>query len=127
MIFSGQIFSVSLQDRTFSVYCYTILLLHWYGICDFCSSYVYSLRLIGPISYPGECDLMVHQQKYPVIFSQMHQLLPSNIYNMHQDTKLAGLIAVYKGSFNNYISSTGILPTSNNDVNPCSFNKLRKN
>ena len=30
--------------------------------------YVYTLRLIGPISYPGECDLMVHTRKYSVIF-----------------------------------------------------------
>ena len=34
--------------------------------------YVYTLRLIGPISYPGECDLMVQPQKYRVIFSRMH-------------------------------------------------------
>ena len=35
-------------------------------------SYIYTLRLIRPISYPGECDLIVHPQKYIVIFSQMH-------------------------------------------------------
>ena len=35
-------------------------------------SYVYTLRLIGPISYPDECDLMVHPRKYIVIFSRMH-------------------------------------------------------
>ena len=35
-------------------------------------SYVYTLRLIGPISYPGECDLMVHPQKYYESFSRMH-------------------------------------------------------
>ena len=34
--------------------------------------YVYTLRLIGPISYPGECDLMVQLRKYSVIFSRMH-------------------------------------------------------
>ena len=34
--------------------------------------YVYPLRLIGPISYPGECDLRVHTQKYSGIFSRMH-------------------------------------------------------
>ena len=34
--------------------------------------YVYTLRLIGPISYPGECDLMVQLQKYSEIFSRMH-------------------------------------------------------
>ena len=39
---------------------------------DFWLSYVYTLRLIGPISYPGECDLMVHPRKYSVIFSRMH-------------------------------------------------------
>ena len=27
---------------------------------------------IGPISYPGECDLMIHQQKYSVMFSGIH-------------------------------------------------------
>ena len=26
-------------------------------------SYVYTLRLIGPISYPGKCDLMIHTRK----------------------------------------------------------------
>ena len=26
--------------------------------------YVYTLRLIGPISYTGECDLIVHPRKY---------------------------------------------------------------
>ena len=31
--------------------------------------YVYTLRLIGSISFSGECDLMVHPRKYIVIFS----------------------------------------------------------
>ena len=31
--------------------------------CIFYLSYVYTLRLISPISYPGECDLMVHSLK----------------------------------------------------------------
>ena len=37
-------------------------------------SYVYTLRLIGLILYPDECDLMVHPRKYMyiVIFSRMH-------------------------------------------------------
>ena len=56
-------------------------------------SYGYTPRLIGPISYPGECDLMVHPQKYSVT------LLPSCVYNMHQDTKSARLIAVCKRTF----------------------------
>ena len=30
---------------------------------------IYTLRLIGSISYPGECDLMVQPRKYSVIFS----------------------------------------------------------
>ena len=34
--------------------------------------YVYTLRLIGPISYSGECDLMVYPWKYIVTFSRMH-------------------------------------------------------
>ena len=34
--------------------------------------YVYTLRLIGPISYSGECDLMVLPRKHIVIFSRMH-------------------------------------------------------
>ena len=34
-------------------------------------SYLYTLRLIGPISYPGECDLMVHPRKHIVIFSRV--------------------------------------------------------
>ena len=38
---------------------------------QFNSRYVYTLRLIWPISYPGECDLMVHPQKHSVIFSRM--------------------------------------------------------
>ena len=32
--------------------------------------YVYTLRLIGPISYPGGCDSIVHPRKYSVIFSR---------------------------------------------------------
>ena len=31
-----------------------------------------TLQLIGQTSYPGECHLIVHQQKFSVIFSQMH-------------------------------------------------------
>ena len=34
--------------------------------------YVYTLRSIGPISYPNECDLIVNPRKYSVIFSRMH-------------------------------------------------------
>ena len=44
----------------------------YYAVCCLPLSYVDTLRLIGPISYPGECDLMVHPRKYSVIFSQMH-------------------------------------------------------
>ena len=62
-------------------------------------SYVYTLRLIGPISYPGKWDLMIHPRKHSVIFSRIH-LLPSFVYNMHQDTKSARLIAVCKRSLN---------------------------
>ena len=39
-------------------------------------SCVYTLRLIGPISYPGQCDLMVHTQKYSGIFSRIHFVNP---------------------------------------------------
>ena len=35
-------------------------------------SYVYTLRLIGPISYLGECDLMVYPRKYILIFSRIY-------------------------------------------------------
>ena len=38
----------------------------------FLLGYVYTLRLIGQISYPGECDLMVRPQKHIVILSRMH-------------------------------------------------------
>ena len=56
-------------------------------------SYVYTLRLIGPISYPDECDLMVNPRKYIVIFSRMHFVTFVRIYsNMHQNTKSARLI-----------------------------------
>ena len=34
--------------------------------------YVYKLQLIGPISYPGECDLKVRPRKHGEIFSRMH-------------------------------------------------------
>ena len=61
-------------------------------------SYVYTLQLIGPISYPGKCDLMIRTRKHSVIFSRMH-LLPSFVYNIHQDTKSARLIAVCKRTF----------------------------
>ena len=49
----------------------------WFPVLRF-STYVYvKLRLhtaINPdaISYPGECDLMVHPQKYSAIFSRIH-------------------------------------------------------
>ena len=56
---------------------------------------VYTLRLTWQISYSGECDLMVHPQKYSVI-SHECILLPSYVYNMRQDTKSARLIAVCK-------------------------------
>ena len=62
-------------------------------------SYVYTLRLIGPISYLDECDLMVHWRKHIVIFSRMHFVdfvTFVRVYNMHQDTKSARLIAVCK-------------------------------
>ena len=61
-------------------------------------------RLIGPISYPDECDLMVHPRKYSVIFSRIraHEciLLPSYVYNIYQDMKSARLITVCKHSLN---------------------------
>ena len=57
-------------------------------------SYVYTLRLIRPISCPGECDLMVHRRKYSVIFSRNYFV--TYVCNMHQDTKSAQLIAVCK-------------------------------
>ena len=37
-----------------------------------CLSYVYTVRLIRLISYPGECDLIGWPRKYSVIFSRMH-------------------------------------------------------
>ena len=39
-----------------------------YKICRL-NGYVYTLRLIGPISYPNECDFMIHPQKYTASFS----------------------------------------------------------
>ena len=62
--------------------------------------YVYTLRLIGPISYPDECEWFTN--KSTVEFSHKCILLPSYVYNMHQDTKSARLIAVCKRSFNLY-------------------------
>ena len=59
-------------------------------------SCVCTLRLIGPISYPDECDLMVHPQKYSGIFSRMHFVTFVYIYNIHEDTKTAQLIAMCK-------------------------------
>ena len=49
----------------------------------------YTLRSIGPILYPGECDLMVHTRTYRVVFSWMHFVTFVNVYNIQQDTKLA--------------------------------------
>ena len=59
-------------------------------------SYIYTLRLIGPISYSGECDLMVHPRKCSVMFSRVHFVTFVHVSNMHQDTKSARLIAVCK-------------------------------
>ena len=58
-------------------------------------SYVYTLRLIGPISYSGECDLWFTHESTSS-FSHECILLPSHVYNMHQDTKSTRLIAVCK-------------------------------
>ena len=48
-------------------------------------SYVYTLRLIGPISYPGECDLMVLPRKYGVYISGVrssdHRVKPNMAAN----------------------------------------------
>ena len=60
--------------------------------------YVYTLRLIGSISYPSECDLTVYPRKYSVIFSQMRFVTFVRMYSMHQDTKSARLIAVCERS-----------------------------
>ena len=49
-------------------------------------SYVYILRLIEPISYSGECDVMVHPRKCS--FSRMHQLFPSTSYVYITCTKI---------------------------------------
>ena len=40
--------------------------LETYKHCVSVLSCVYTLRLIWPISYPGECDLMVHTRKHSV-------------------------------------------------------------
>ena len=60
------------------------------------SSYVYTLRLIGPISYAGGSPTKAHRH-----FLTSHEciLLPFYVYNMHQDTKSARLIAVCKRTF----------------------------
>ena len=47
---------------------------------------MYIYAHIGPISYPGECDLMIHLQN-KASFSHECILLPSYVFNMHQDTK----------------------------------------
>ena len=62
---------------------------------------LHALRLIGPILYPGECDLMVHPRKHIVIFSRMHfaTFVRVYTYNMHQDTKSALLITVSRRTF----------------------------
>ena len=49
--------------------------------------------------YPGECDLMVHPRKYTALFSHECILLPLYVYNMHQDTKSARLIAECERTF----------------------------
>ena len=64
-------------------------------------SCVYTLRLIGAILYPGECDLMVHPRKY----MQRHFLMNAFCY-LHSYitcTKIQDrpqFIAVCKRSFN---------------------------
>ena len=69
----------------------------------FAISCVYTLRLIGRISYPGECDLTVQARKYSVILSQMYFVTFIRIYNMHQDTKSAWLISVCKCTFRGWL------------------------
>ena len=41
-------------------------------ICLFGLRYVYTLRLIGPISYPAECDLMVNHESTASFSHGMH-------------------------------------------------------
>ena len=91
-------------------FCYFVHKLHFLKIIfnfDHISC-VYTLRLIWPIPYPGECDLMVHTRstasfchegvlfsnlvprvfrKYPGYEVCSVVLLPSYVYNMHEDTK----------------------------------------
>ena len=52
-----------------------------------------TLRLIGPISYPGECDFNGSPTKVQRRFLTNAFFLPSYVYNMHQDTKSARSIA----------------------------------
>ena len=70
-------------------------------------SYVSILRLIVPISYTWRC---------------MHEcisiLLPSYIHNMHQDTKLARLIAVCKRNYTTPILACGIKKLQRKSATP---------
>ena len=72
-------------------------------------SYVYTLRLIETISYPGKCDLIWYTRESMASFFHECILLPSYVYNMHQDWKSSRLIAVCKRTLNilhEYLSST---------------------
>ena len=64
-------------------------------------SYVYTLRLIGPISYPGECDLMFHPQKVQRHFPTIAFCWLCTYITCTKIRKSARLIAVCKRSFRN--------------------------
>ena len=63
------------------------------------SSYVYTLRLIGQISYSWRMWFSDSPTKVQRHFLHESILLLSYVYNMHQDTKSARLIAVCKRTF----------------------------
>ena len=71
----------------------------------FCSSYVYTLRLIGPISYLGACYIRtkvtkcICEKMTLLMYSVLSWVNREPLNHMHQlDTKSARLMAVCKRS-----------------------------
>ena len=87
--------------------------------------YVYTLRLIGPISYLGACYIRTTVTKWAFVRKWRYTFVGEPLNHIHQDTKSARLIAVCKRSLTyQYSSSKGVhilqkKPTKLDTLNCC--------
>ena len=67
--------------------------------CMVCLRYVYTLRLIGPISYLDACYTYDGNKMYAFVRKWRCTFVGEQLNHIHRDTKSARLIAVCKCSF----------------------------